>query len=108
MAKKKRDLAATEAKQPNTGEQPEAEKPEKDSKRHRTTVPHEELVVGTALTATLKGQTFSASVVLGPDGKPEVEFDGARYPSLSAAGKAAAGYPVNGWRFWRPAETGEQ
>jgi len=108
MAKKKRDRSATQAEQPNTGEQPEAEKPEKGSKRHRTTVPHEELTVGTALTATPKGQTFSASVVLGPDGKPEVEFDGARYPSLSAAGKAAAGYPVNGWRFWRAAETGEQ
>jgi len=103
MAKKKRDRSATQAEQPNTGEHPKAEKPEKGSKRHRTTVPHEELVVGTALTATLKGQTFSGSVVLGPQGRPEVEFDGARYPSLSAAGKAAAGYPVNGWRFWRPA-----
>ena len=108
MAKKKRDRSATQAEQPNTGEHPKAEKPEKGSKRHRTTVPHEELVVGTALTATLKGQTFSASVVLGPDGKPEVEFEDSRYPSLSAAGKAAAGYPVNGWRFWRAAETGEQ
>jgi len=103
MAKKKRDRSATEAEQPTTEEQPKAEKPEKGSKRHRTTVAHEELVVGTALTASLKGQTFSASVVLGPQGRPEVEFDGARYPSLSAAGKAAVGYPVNGWRFWRPA-----
>ena len=108
MAKKKRARSATQAEQPNTGERPRAEKPEKASKRHRTTVAHEELIVGTALTATLKGQTFSASVVLGPDGKPEVEFDGARYPSVSAAGKAAAGYPVNGWRFWRAVETGEQ
>jgi hypothetical protein len=108
MAKKKRDRSASRAEQPNSGEYPKAEKPEKDSKRHRTTVSHEELVVGTALTATLKGQTFSASVVLGPQGKPEVEFEGARYPSLSAAGKAAAGYPVNGWRFWRTVETGEQ
>ena len=33
----------------------------------------------------------------------EVEFGGVHYPSLSAAGKAAAGYPVNGWRFWRAA-----
>ena len=108
MAKKKRARSATQAERPNTGEQPEAEKPEEGSRRHRTTVPHEELVVGTLLAATLKGQTFSASVVLGPQGKPEVEFDGARYPSPSAAGKAAAGYPVNGWRFWRIAETDEQ
>jgi hypothetical protein len=108
MAKKKRDRSATQAEQPNTGERPKAEKPEKGSKRRRSSVSHEELVTGTALTATLKGQTFSASVVLGPQGKPEVEFDGARYPSLSAAGKAAAGYPVNGWRFWRTAQTGDQ
>ena len=103
MAKKKRDRSATEAEQPTTEEQPRAEKPERVSKRGRTAVPHEELVPGTVLTATLKGKTFSAAVVLGPEGKSEVEFEGARYPSLSAAGKAAAGYPVNGWRFWRPA-----
>ena len=108
MAKKKRDRSATQAEQPNTGEHPKAEKLEKGSKRHRNTVSHEELVAGTALTATLKGQTFSASVVLGPQGRPEVEFEGARYPSLSAAGKAAAGYPVNGWRFWRAVETSGQ
>lgn len=83
-------------------------KPDKAVKRHRTTVPHEELTAGTVLTASLKGQTFSASVVLGDEGKPEVEFDGARYPSLSAAGKAAAGYPVNGWRFWRPVEQSQE
>jgi hypothetical protein len=108
MAKKKRDRSATESAQPTTEEEPKAGKPEKGSKRHRTAVPHEELVPGTVLTATLKGRSFSASVVLGPEGKPVVEFDGARYPSLSAAGKAAAGYPVNGWRFWRAVETSEQ
>jgi hypothetical protein len=107
MAKKKQDRSATQAEQPATGEEEaRAEKPEKASKRRRTAVPHEELIPGTVLTATLKGRTFSASVVLGPEGRPEVEFEGARYPSLSAAGKAAAGYAVNGWRFWRPAGAG--
>ncbi len=72
-------------------------------KRRRATVQHEELATGTVLTARLKGREFSASVVLGDEGRPEVEFEGTRYPSLSAAGKAAAGYPVNGWRFWQPA-----
>ena len=104
MAKKKPDLTAAEAEQPGTDEVPAPEEPEKATKRRRTTVPHEELVPGTVLMATLKGQTFSASIVLGDEGTPEVELDGARYPSLSAAGKAAAGYPVNGWRFWRPVE----
>ncbi len=83
-------------------------KRDKAARRRRTAVPHEELVPGTELVATLKGQTFSASVVLGDEGKPEVEFDGARYPSLSAAGKAAAGYPVNGWRLWRPIEQSQE
>ncbi len=83
-------------------------KPDKAVKRRRTTVPHEELIAGTVLTANLKDQTFSASVVLGDEGKPEVEYHGARYPSLSAAGKAAAGYPVNGWRFWRPIEQSQE
>ncbi len=101
MAKKKRDPTGPEAEQPGTGN---GSGQRESSKRRRTTVPHEELVPGTVLTATLKGQKFSASVVLGHEGKPEVELDGARYPSPSAAGKAAAGYPVNGWRFWRPVE----
>jgi hypothetical protein len=83
-------------------------KRDKTARRRRTAVPHEELVPGTVLTASLKGQTFSASVVLGAEGKPEVEFEGARYPSPSAAGKAAAGYPVNGWRFWRPSEQSQE
>ncbi len=83
-------------------------KRDKAARRQRTAVPHEELVPGTVLTASLKGQTFSASIVLGAEGKPEVEFEGARYPSPSAAGKAAAGYPVNGWRFWRRAEQSQE
>ncbi len=77
------------------------------AKRRRSKATHEVLAPGTALTATLKGQTFSASVVAGPDGKPEIEFEGDRYESLSAAGKAAAGYAVNGWRFWREVEGGD-
>ncbi len=77
------------------------ERPE-PPKRRRATVQHEELAPGTVLTARLKGREFSASVVVGDEGRPEVEFEGTRYPSLSAAGKAAAGYAVNGWRFWQP------
>ncbi len=78
-----------------------AKKKGQPSKRRRATVQHEELAPGTVLTARIKGREFSASVVLGDEGSPEVEFEGTRYPSLSAAGKAAAGYPVNGWRFWQ-------
>ncbi len=81
-----------------------AKKKERPAKRRRATVQHEGLAPGAVLTARLKGREFSASVVLGDEGRPEVEFEGTRYPSLSAAGRAAAGYPVNGWRFWRPVE----
>ncbi len=76
-------------------------------RRRRSQVAHEELTPGTVLTATLNGQTFSASVIAGEGGRPEVEFDSRRYPSLSAAGKAAAGYAVNGWRFWKKVEEGD-
>ena len=77
------------------------------SKRRRSQVAHDDLTPGTVLAATLKGQTFSALVVLGPDARPEIEFNGQRYASPSAAGKAAAGYAVNGWRFWRQVEGGD-
>ncbi len=78
----------------------------KSSKRQRRTrlgVSHEELIPGTRLTASLKGKTYDASVVAGDAGKPEIEFGGKRYTSLSAAGSAAAGYAVNGWKFWQRA-----
>ena len=58
MAKKKPDLTGAEAEQPGTDEVSKQEKPGKPSKRRRTTVPHEEMVPGTELTATLKGQTY--------------------------------------------------
>jgi hypothetical protein len=77
------------------------------AKRSRTAIHHESLAPGTKLVGHLKGRTFSATVVLGPSGESLVEMDGTRYPSLSAAGKAAAGYPVNGWRFWRRVEEGD-
>ena len=77
------------------------------AKRRRSQVAHEVLTPGTILTATLKGQVFSASVTVVEGGKPEVEFNGQRYASPSAAGKAAAGYAVNGWRFWKKVEDGD-
>jgi len=63
-----------------------AKKKEQPSKRRRTTVRHEELAPGTVLTARVKGRELSASVVTGPEGTSEVEFEGTRYPSLSVAG----------------------
>ena len=82
----------------------------KSSKRQRRTrlaVAHEELIPGTRLTASLKGKAHAALVVAGDAGKPEIEFGGKRYTSLSAAGSVAAGYAVNGWKFWQRAEEPE-
>ena len=59
-------------------------------------------------TAALVVALRALGVGLGDEVRPEVEFEGPRYPSLSAAGKAAAGYPVNGWRFWRPVEQSQK
>lgn len=64
----------------------------KSSKRQRRTrlaVSHEELIPGTRLMASLKGNVYEAVVIGGDAGKPEIEFGGERYTSLSAAGRAA-------------------
>ncbi len=79
----------------------------KRQRRVRLAVSHEELIPGTRLTASLKGKTYDAMVVAGDARKPEIEFGGERYASLSAAGSAAAGYAVNGWKFWQRAEEPE-
>ena len=73
----------------------------KSNKRQRTrlAVSHEELIPGTALTASLKGKMYEALVVAGDAGRAEIEFGGKRYTSLSAAGSVVAGYAVNGWKF---------
>ncbi len=82
-------------------------KSNKRQRRTRLAVSHEELIPGTRLAASLKGKTYQAVVIGGDAGKPEIEFGGKRYTSLSAAGSAAAGYAVNGWKFWRRAEEPE-
>ncbi len=82
----------------------------KSSKRQRRTrlaVSHEELIPGTRLVASLKGKTYQAVAISGTAGRAEIEFRGKRYTSLSAAGSAAVGYAVNGWKFWQRAEEPE-
>ena len=58
--------------------------------------------VGTALTAFHRGRTRSAIIIETADftsGRGVLTGDSA-YLSLSAAGTAITGYPVNGWLFW--------
>ena len=40
-------------------------------------------------------------------GEPEIACGGKRYTWVSAAGSAAAGYAVNGWKFWQRAKETE-
>jgi len=58
---------------------------------------------GTRLSGRYRGQEFIAEVVTaeGDEGARVLEFQGARYASLSAAAKAISGNSVNGWRFWK-------
>ena len=79
----------------------------KRQRRVRLAVSHEDLIPGTRLVASLKGEEYEAVIIGGDAGKPEIEFGGKRYTSLSAAGSAAAGYAVNGWKFWQRAEEPE-
>ncbi len=79
----------------------------KRQRRTRLAVSHDELLPGTRLVASLKGKTYEALVVTGDTGRAEIEFGGKRYTSLSAAGSAAVGYAVNGWKFWQRAEEPE-
>ena len=61
---------------------------------------------GTRLSGRYRGQEFIAEVVTaeGGEGTRVLEFQGARYASLSAAAKAISGNSVNGWRFWKVVE----
>ena len=65
------------------------------------TITNRNLSPGTRLTATHKGQTYTAEVV-GEDRALRFRLeDGRQFTSLSSAGKAVmGGVSCNGWRFW--------
>ena len=81
------------------------------AKRERKSIARELPPVGTTLTATYKGQAYTAEIV---EAKELTSGRGVKYgdqvfTSLSAASKAVTGHPTNGWAFWRPAgESQEQ
>ena len=66
--------------------------------------------VGTALRAYHRGRSRSAVIVETADftSGRGVLTDGRAYLSLSAAGTAITGYPVNGWLFWHPIDNPAQ
>ena len=69
-------------------------------RRHRKKIARELPPVGTTLQGRFKGETRTATIVEEQDlpaGKA-IEYEGSRYPSLSAAARA-----ITGWRFWQPA-----
>jgi len=80
------------------------------NKRQRKKIARQLPPVGIRLTATYRGQTYTAVIVEAKD-RPAaraVKYGDQLFASLSAAGKAVSGHPTNGWVFWHPAETGEQ
>ena len=80
------------------------------SKRQRKKIARQLPPVGTTLTATYRGRTYSAVIVEAKD-RPAgraVKYGDQLFASLSAAAKAVTGHSTNGWVFWQPAETGEQ
>ena len=62
--------------------------------------------VGTALKAFHRGRFRSAVIIETADftSGRGVLAGGRAYLSLSAAGTAITGYPVNGWLFWHPTD----
>ena len=66
--------------------------------------------VGTALKAFHRGRSRSAVIVetTAFSSGRGVLTGGRAYLSLSAAGTAITGYPVNGWLFWHPIEGAPQ
>ena len=80
------------------------------TKRERKRIARELPPVGTTLTATYKGQAYTAEIVEAkelPAGRG-VKYGDEIFSSLSAAGRAVTGHGVNGWVFWHPAETSEE
>jgi len=81
------------------------------AKRQRKSIARELPPVGTTMTATCKGQAYSAEIVEAKEltSGRGVKYDDQVFKSLSAAGKAVTGHPTNGWAFWRSAgESQEQ
>ena len=66
------------------------------------------LAVGTRLTAKYKKQTYTAEVVQTEDGVRYQLEDGRQFKSLSSAGTAITGGPINGWSFWSVETEGEK
>ncbi len=80
------------------------------AKRERKRMARELPPVGTMLTATHKGQSYTAEIVEAkelPAGRA-VRYGEKIFSSLSAAGSAVTGHATNGWKFWQSPETSEE
>ena len=80
------------------------------AKRQRRAIARQLPPEGTTLTATYKGEAYTATIVEAKDRPAEraVKHGDRLFASLSAAAKAVTGHSTNGWVFWHPTETGEQ
>jgi hypothetical protein len=80
------------------------------AKRQRRAIARQLPPEGTTLTATYKGEAYTATIVEAKD-RPAgraVKYGDQLFPSLSAAASAVTGHATNGWAFWRPADKGEE
>src|SRR5687767_11418792 len=64
------------------------------------TIENRNLSTGTKLVAKFKKVTYKAEVVQTEEGVRYKLEDGRQFKSLSAAGMAITGGPINGWSFW--------
>jgi hypothetical protein len=80
------------------------------SKRQHKKIARQLPPVGTALTATYRGQSHTAVIVEAKD-RPAgraVKYGDQLFASLSAAAKGVTGHSANGWAFWRAAEKSQE
>src|SRR5687767_14442305 len=64
------------------------------------TIENRNLAVGTKITAKYKKLTYRGEVIQTEEGLRYRLEDGGEFKSLSSAGTAVTGGPINGWSFW--------
>ncbi len=68
-------------------------------------VPRDALRPGLKLVSQYRGMRHEAEVIEVAEGKLLVRTGGKEYPSLSSAARSITGHRINGWRFWRLADS---
>src|SRR5688500_13037219 len=64
------------------------------------TIENRNLAVGTKITGKYRKLTYRGEVIQTEEGLRYRLADGRDFKSLSSAGTAVTGGPINGWKFW--------